>query len=192
MNTDIINNALEYYDKNKEIYQKFMNKIKYISFDKGYNEIDHDIITFYDNNKQQIHNTAFEEIGVYASDHKVWTWAWSIPTLRKTQTYIISKILDYGIKLSPDNLFLKTELITSRFKISNKVQLDIHTAVASYLSKSSLVISYIYDPNVPAESLESKLHPFRELKFMEDLSKLPKNSLIYFFYLFDDPLHDKN
>jgi len=187
MNSDIINNALEYYDTNTELYQNFIDKIKYISFDKSYNELDHDIITFYNDKKQEFHKSTFEEIGVYTSDHKVWTWAWSIPSLRKTQTYIISKILDYGIKLSPENLFLKTELITSRFKISTKVQLDIHAAVASYLSKSPLIISYIYNPNVSTESLESKLHPFRRLNFMEDITKLPKNSLIYFFYLFDHP-----
>ena len=38
-------------------------------------------------------------------------------------------------------MLLKNELITSRFRIADKVQLDIHCSVASYLSKCPFVIA---------------------------------------------------
>lgn len=186
MNIDLIKNSLEYYDRNKETYYSFIKNIKYVGFNKSTNDMNHDIIKFYDENKNEIHVSAYEEVGVYSSDHMIWTWAWSIPFLRKNQTYIISKVLDYGIQLSPKELFLKTELVTARFKISTKIQLDVHASIASYLSKQPLVLSYVFDPvNVKDEN--SKIHPFRELKSMEELKSLPKKSLVYFFYVIDKP-----
>jgi hypothetical protein len=186
MSIDLIKNSLEYYDRNKELYQPFVDKIKYVSFNKSNDEIHHDNIKFYDTKKNEIHVSTYEEIGVYASDHMVWTWAWSIPSLRKNQTYIISKVLDYGIKLPPKDFFLKTELVTSRFKISTKVQLDIHTSIVSYLAKQPFILSYVFDPSV-MNNENSKTYSFRELKSMEELKKLPSKSLVYFFYIINQP-----
>ena len=44
--------------------------------------------------------------------------------------------------LDPEFSFLKTELVTSRFRITNPIQLDIHVAIASYLSRQYVVYKY--------------------------------------------------
>ena len=56
------------------------------------------------------------------------------------QPVLLRKILNYGVELEPTNNFLKTELITSRFRVTNKIQLDIYSAIVSYLSKKPRVI----------------------------------------------------
>jgi len=45
----------------------------------------------------------------------------------------------YGTELDSQQNFLKSELITSRFKINNSIQLDIHASIASYLSKKPMI-----------------------------------------------------
>ena len=48
---------------------------------------------------------------------------------------------------------MKTELITSRFIVTSPIQIDMHVAVASYLSKQEIVFKYIYyfDNDVDSE-----------------------------------------
>jgi hypothetical protein len=58
-----------------------------------------------------------------------------VPYLSKNSTYTSRKILNYGLDLGPNQEYLKSELITSRFRITNPIQLDIHTAISSYLSQ---------------------------------------------------------
>ena len=186
MSIDLIKNSLEYYDRNKELYQSFVDTIKYVSFNRSDDDMHHDTIKFYDAKSNEIHASTYEEIGVYASDHMVWTWAWSIPSLRKNQTYIISKVLDYGIQLPPKDFFLKTELVTSRFKISTKIQLDIHASIVSYLAKQPFILSYVFDPSITQDGI-NKISNFRELKSMEELKRLPSKSLVYLFYIIDQP-----
>jgi len=76
----------------------------------------------------------------------MWFWGWAVSAFRKNLTIISRKILTYAFDLDPSvflNLQLKTELVTSRFIITNPIQLDIHVALASYLSKSPLIYKYI-------------------------------------------------
>ena len=74
----------------------------------------------------------------------IWNWAWSIPILKKKNISIIKKILNYGMDLESDshNIFVKKELITSKFEISNPVQIDIHLSIVSYLSKLPFIFNY--------------------------------------------------
>ena len=145
-NTDktviLIKDALEYYDKACEKNKDKFVKINYISIDKKDKDLEHSVITLYDVNLKEISKHKFESIGVYDIKSQIWTWAWAIPILNKNQTNIIRKILTYGSELDNSSLSLKLELVTSRFTILNKTQLDIHCAIASYLSKKPNILSY--------------------------------------------------
>jgi hypothetical protein len=137
-NTDVnlVLNSFEYYDKNNQkIKDKFTN-VKYISLEMINNDLEHNKIIFYDKDLKELFKSRFERLGIFESKSQIWSWAWTISYFKKNETNIIRKILFYGTDLDSDkSSFLKSELITSRFRITNKVQLDIHCAIASYLSK---------------------------------------------------------
>ena len=110
--TNIIKNALHYYDNNKDFYEKTTKKIKYYKLKAQKN--DHNLIYFYDKNKTELFKSRYETIGVYSEFYKVWTWGWSIPKTNKNNVAISKKIISYALDLSEDDLFLKTELIKKK------------------------------------------------------------------------------
>ena len=144
-NKELVVNALKYHDKNNEIYAKTFKNIKFFSNKISEHDLEHSVITFYDKNKIKLFESRYEIIGMYNPIADTWIWGWAIPTLRKNQTGLIKKVLNYGMDLDIDNISLKSELITSRFKIINETQLDIHIAIASYISKNKAVIGMIDD-----------------------------------------------
>lgn len=136
----MLKEALEYYDSNQFKLEEIIKKIKYIKYKESEKDFEHNEIILFDNNYNQIEKSKYEYIGTYDSTTSIWSWAWSIPTMKKKNTTILRKILNYGVELEPTNNFLKTELITSRFRVTNKIQLDIYSAIVSYLSKKPRVI----------------------------------------------------
>ena len=138
----IITDALEYYDKFQEKYKDEYININYISLEISDKDLDHNVIIFYDSELKEISRSRYERIGILDLKSQIWTWAWARPDLRKNETNIIRKILFYGTELDPSMNYLKTELITSRFKITNKIQLDIFCAISGYLSKKPKIFSY--------------------------------------------------
>lgn len=182
--TNMIVNALEYYDKNMEKNDKLFKQTYYINFPKIDKELKGDLvrrrISMYNKKKEEIFTSKYEIIGIYENQTKTWSWGWAIPKLPKNQTYILRKILNYGLDLEPENThnsFLRTELITGRFRISKLLQLDLHVAIASYISKMPNVYMYIYD--------KSKANIHSEYVDVVDLSETSKNFSIYFLFLLD-------
>jgi hypothetical protein len=141
-NSLIIDDALEYYDKAQEKYRDNYINVHYISIETTEKDLEHNVMIFYDSNLKELFRSRFERIGIFDIKSNLWIWAWAISKLKKNETNIIRKILFYGTELDPETIYLKTELITSRFKITNKTQLDIHCAVASYLSKKNKLFNY--------------------------------------------------
>ena len=139
---DIITDALEYYDKYQEKYRDEYININYISLEISDKDLEHNVIIFYDSELKEIFRSHYERIGILDLKSQIWTWAWANPDLRKNETNIIRKILFYGTELDPSMHYLKIELITSRFKITNKTQLDIFCAISGYLSKKTKIFSY--------------------------------------------------
>lgn len=184
MNSDLVKDSLEYLDRNMEKYDDFLKKIKFIHFDRN---TEYPIITFYDSEKNIIHTSKYEMIGAYVDDHKTWTWAWSISSYPKKFTYTITEILKYGINLDDSNLFLRSELINSRFKITSKIQLEIHTSIAAYLSKKPLVFNYVIDLNIVNYLKENDkfipIHNLSEYNF----NNLPEKSVVHYLFIFDVP-----
>ena len=156
--TSFIKNALEYLDRNRhklEIKLKDVHTYKTTTTNK---DTEHSVIHFYDKNKKKLYSSRFEVIGLYTDPLKLWAWAWALPTIPKNISYMSRKLLMYGLDLDYqfEGKNLKTELITSRFHIKNKIQIDLHLAIASYLTK----IPYIYDINLKTSKNETETQTF--------------------------------
>jgi hypothetical protein len=152
MSTSIIKDALEYYDMNEEKYESLKRKIHYVkNKENGINDLHGLRLTFYDSNKEELFTSRIEIIGQYHNLFNIWVWGWAIPSADQSVVSIIRKVLMYGISLTVqqsrttglinnETISLKAELVTSRLRITNDVQLDIHCAVASYLAKKPFII----------------------------------------------------
>jgi hypothetical protein len=136
----IVSKALEYYDIKKQEYKDFLNITK-ISLDR-----DKGTFIFLDNNKE----FKYEVLGIFDNTTNIWMWAWMVPEFFYNETNIVKKLLNYGLKLTPnpinllseEQLYLKTQLINSRFLLHNQFQLELHLAISSYLAKSSFKFIY--------------------------------------------------
>jgi len=185
--TEIVRNSLEYLDNNKSKYKSYLNKIEYYSLEFLYGDLERHKIIFYDKNKNKLFETEYEIIGVYNNFAKTWAWSWSIANFSKNEVYLARKILMYGLDIVPDKdtIFLKSELITSRFRISNPIQLDIHVGLASYLSKIPFIFK-LYIPTNLNENLEGNLYPILtddDFSFFDNT-----NFQIYYLFLLNEKI----
>lgn len=154
---DLTINALNYYDNNYDKYNKFLHKIKFFSVEKSDKDMTSNNISFFDKKQNLLLKSRYEIIGEYNSFSNTWIWSWSKPDYKKNLTYLSRQILKYGldIDITIENIFLKTELITSRFRISDPIQLDVHMAIASYIAKQPLIYNlYIPLKNIPNSDQE--------------------------------------
>jgi hypothetical protein len=137
--------ALEYYDKIKEKHASLFKKVKSHKLIVSPYDMERNKITLYDQFEKELLTSEYEIIGIYHNKFKIWSWAWSVPIFKKNSIYISRNILNYGLDLDTTE-FLKTELITSRFLITNPIQSDIHISIATYLAKK-VPFSYRYYPD---------------------------------------------
>ncbi|AYV77635.1 MAG: hypothetical protein Dasosvirus16_2 [Dasosvirus sp.] len=148
MSVEIVKDALEYYDFNNEKYKHLKKKMKYIEkVKKTHNGIEGREYVFYDRNKKEIFRSRVEILAKYYTTLNVWIWGWGLPNIPKSHATIIRKVFLYGTDIHVDErkmdaMMLKNELVTSRFKIVNDIQLDIHCALASYLAKKPFVFIF--------------------------------------------------
>jgi len=169
-NISLVTNALEYYDKNIEIYNNLFKDVVYTKNTPPESINGHDIIMFYDKNKKEIFRSRYEILGLHTITSNIWTWGWAVPNLKKNQTNISRKIWMYGSVLDPEISFLKSELITSRFQINSTIQTDIHVGIASYLSKNPLIYKYYVYKNTEVDD--------------NNIRKELNNNYIVIYYLF--------
>jgi hypothetical protein len=138
INNSLVTDALAYYDENVEKYKHVFDNVKYMKYSYAENDNDHSTISFYDEYQKILFSSRFEYIGSYSAVTTTWKWAWA-GIFKRNLTNIIRKILNYGAELEQNMKVLKTELITSVFVVNDEIQLDIHVAIASYLSKKPLI-----------------------------------------------------
>ena len=139
----LINNALNYYDKNNIEYSKYINSEK-ITIERDKNKI---IFDDKDDFK-------YECLGIFDNTTNIWIWAWLVPEFMFNETNIVRRLLNYGLKITPtpiakldnEHLYLKTQLVNGRFLLSDEFQLDLHLAITSYLVKDN--IKFIYYRNI--------------------------------------------
>lgn len=171
----LVKTALEYYDSNIDKYEHIYKNVFYYKYIKYETGIENDIIIFYDKNKIECFRSRYETLGIFNTVNNIWLWSWAKPNIDNKNTNIVRKLWTHAVTLDKSYFFLKTELITSRFKISNIFQLDIHISIASYLSKCPI----IYQVNVNAENED-------EIVDDELFNKVIKNgTTIYYLILLD-------
>jgi hypothetical protein len=143
MSISIVKDSLEYYDRNNEKYKDLKKKIKYVKHaDVDQSDIEGLKLIFYDENKEELFTSRVEILGKYYNTINTWVWGWSLPGIDKSLTSIIRKVFLYGTDIditNPANVLLKNELITSRFRVVDNVQIEIHCAIASYLAKKPFI-----------------------------------------------------
>jgi hypothetical protein len=192
---DIINNALEYYDKCKIKYDKILSKIKYYKYISKNSDIEKSEIIFYDKNKEVIFKSPYEVVGNYYANESIWIWAWGILTYSKNRIYQSKKILLYGLDIDCNtenngqsendyqNLFLKFELTTPRFKINNYIQLDIHIAICAYITKNPIIIPQLYYQDTNGTP-SNDIHKFKNINIYNiDNNNAKYYNLVFLFIL---------
>lgn len=133
-----IKNSLEEFDNSNNKYKKLIKEITpTIDTEKN-------IITF---NKDSYN---YEILGIYHNVNKVWIWGWLLPDRNPKDLGLVTKLLNYGLNIHIDDtnplfalyLYIKTNLINSRFLIKNRSQFDIILAVTKKLLKSNCMFLY--------------------------------------------------
>ena len=176
----LVRDSLEYYDNNYEIYNTKLDKAYYAELKINSNDFQQNEIIFFDKDDKQLYTSKFEYIGIYQPKIELWSWAWALPFMKKKGINIIKKIFNYGTELDPVSHFLKSELITSRFRINHKIQLDLHCAIASFLAKKPVIFKI---PFVYVQGTYQTSSPRFKLK---DEYLLNSDELIYYYvYLLD-------
>jgi hypothetical protein len=175
---ELIKIALSYFDTNNEKYASLYDKFKYFTIDKSNNDTEHGIIKFYDKDDKLIFQSKYEVLGFYDNSSHLWVWGWAIPMLYKNEVYLSRKILNYGLDLSlNEDKFLKSELITSRFIISDPIQLNIHASIASYISKTPMIFQLIQEKS---DIIQETIKQDKKSKL---LTHTTPNSISWFYYL---------
>lgn len=177
---ELITTSLKYYDINNFKHEKIFKKVKYYSLITSSSDIAHNIIIFYDKNDKEIFRSRYEYLGMYDSQLKLWIWGWAIPYSEKNTILLSKKLLLYALDLIPSDelMDLKLELITSRFVINHPIQLDIHAAIASYISKNVMTFKLIKDMT-KEEEYEKNAH-------YEITNDINDQSYVFFMYLLDE------
>lgn len=181
-----VTDSLVEYDKNMKEQKKMLKNAVYYDHIQTENSMENDKIIFYDINDKIIFEADFEAISLYDPDHSLWTWGWGNPSWKRKWTRIISKIFNYGLSLDPEKSFhLKLELVNSRFIISDPIQIDIHLAIASALSK----IPYIYPLPLPKDKTENKFKVIdKEKRRYNILKDYEEKYKILYLFLFNKRL----
>lgn len=185
-NISLVTTALEYYDLNSEKYNGSLKHAKYLKFIDVKSDMENNVVCFYDKDKNEIYRSRYEIIGLYNSSSNTWTWSWAIPSFRKNNTNIARKLWNYGQMLDPDIRYLKSELSTSRFRVADIIQLDIHAGIASYISKNPFVYKYGIgssimneDGNITIDTVEKDFDGLIPMDHKSD------HILIYYMFLLD-------
>ncbi len=137
----IVEKALEYYDMKNIKYKKYLQTNTTL-IDREKNTIK---FTDIDDLEYK-----YEILGVFDNTNNIWMWSWMIPEFMYNETNITRQLLNYGLKITPtiissipdDKLYLKTQMVNSRFLLQNEFQLELHLAISSYLAKDNF--NFIY------------------------------------------------
>jgi len=176
-----MSDALKYFDMNNERYRRTRRHIKFYKRSSVNNrDVEGVKLIFFDSEMNELFTSRIEVLGKYYNSIETWVWGWSLPGINKSLTSIIRKVFLYGtdidINNNPANIMLKNELVTSRFRIEDDVQLDIHCAIASYLAKKPFVLA------------------LRDLNFSNDLPNEIRDEdyegptdVTYYMYIVDPP-----
>jgi len=137
---NIIKKSLDNYELRNNEFREFI-KDDQVSFDRINNKI-----TFIEKKKFFRYNV----LGMFDKSNNVWFWGWMMPLFYTNEFDITIELLNYGLKINPtpvnrisnDKLYIKTQLINSRFLLDNFFQLEIHLALSCFLVKDKIKFVY--------------------------------------------------
>jgi hypothetical protein len=143
---NLLKKSLENFYDRKDVYNKYINDSN-TTFDRIKNEV-----VFNDKNITFKYNI----LGLFDNSTNIWMWGWMMPSLYANENNLIYELLQYGLKIlpTPNNalntgqLFLKTQLVNSRFLLYQKHQLNLHLALACYLLKNKFKFLYTIKPKL--------------------------------------------
>jgi hypothetical protein len=138
----LVEKAMHYYDMKIQQYEKYKDVINIV--------INREESTIQFPSNVDIKTYKYEVLGIFDNMTSIWMWAWMIPEFLYNETLIVKKLLNYGLKinpsiltkLSPDKLYLKTQLVNSRFLLQDEFQLELHLAISCYLAKDNFKFIY--------------------------------------------------
>jgi len=145
MNTDTVKDALRYYDSNRYRYESIRNKIyRYVRSSRVSDGGRSDNGDFFDKDGNHLFSSRIQLLGMHYHQMHMWVWGWGIPYFPSYLTTLIRKLFIYGSEMQvEDNISLtslRSELITSRFRVDHPIQIDIHCAIATYLTKQTFIV----------------------------------------------------
>ena len=158
MNGHVVSEALKYYDQNNEKYKRLTDKIKYWQAIEREHDTDTSprVFIFMNGDRKELFRSRVEVLGRY--NKFVWEWGWTLADMANSYLKTIRSVLLYGTDIDTHtnrkNIFLKSELTTSHFKITDIAQIEIHCAIAMYLTKKKLVLPVLYKGDVSVCSSE--------------------------------------
>lgn len=162
----IIRKALAYYDGIMHRYRSHMRRIDGHKYHRSRSAKMDNYLNFYDKRGELLGSSKYQSLGVYSPQNRLWVWAWSIPTNVPGEFALARSLLTYGLDNEDANI--RNELVNSRFSIRHEVSLDIHIALAAYLTqrviyavrstvdpedRSNYIVEYVFltdfDPKEP-------------------------------------------
>jgi hypothetical protein len=148
-----------------------------------------DDIIFYDENEKILLESSYEIMGIHLPKSQTWKWSWSVPTIHKKYTYISRKILEYAFNLDPvRELSLRANLINSKIKIINNLQLDIHIALSSYIGKQPLIFKF-YNKLDTIRKQENKSQDSKDILFKyvadDENEENEENYMVIYLFILD-------
>ncbi len=135
---ELIKKSLDYYD----------NEVNIITNTNFSMDTTKKIIKFFNNGKSEYYT--YDEIGTYNNKSKKWAWSWANPLNNKNDIIESIKILNYGLIIDPidkNNIYLKSELLSSYINIKNIITLEKYFSLICYLTKKKYCIIMI-DENI--------------------------------------------
>jgi hypothetical protein len=147
MNNNTITDALRYYDQYTDKFKNLRRKVRYIQrYSDKQQGLEGLHMIFYDADMKKLFISKVEILGKYYNNINTWVWGWSLPDVSKSLVRTIRNVFLYGTDIDINdnqvNTMLRYELITSRFRIDNDIQIEIHCAIASYLAKKPFVMAF--------------------------------------------------
>ena len=133
----LVKKSLEFYDKKNNEYKKLIDNKDFI-LDKVKSTIK------FKNHKETYE---YQLLGIFDNQTNIWMWAWMIPSIELLKSELSRDLLNYGLKLDItgndyDMIYLKTQLLNSRFLLEDYLQLELHLAIASYLIRDNFQFIY--------------------------------------------------
>jgi hypothetical protein len=157
----LVDKALLNYDKQNKKNKNILLSKKYL------NDIKKNELFFSELNKTFTYNI----LGIFDNIKKIWIWGWLSPNYYTNEIQYTKKLLDYGIKISPDEtdikqekLYLKSQFTNSRFLLNDIIQLELHLALSSYLLKDNFDFIYPVKKYLDNKDKENYISIFYILK----------------------------